>query len=473
MNTKQRVGRGFAIVAGLTVILGLGLVVACSDGTPDKTAMAGSDSTGGDAVMAAGTGSQACLANPAWFEGAEVPEPDSATFPLDASNCDFHQWSWQMFLWLMEPVGPNQVRFETFPRETALHGDDSGAGLVSPFVGRHKDVGTVDLVMQAGPEGILVDQNGRAVYYTMYIDDTFLQFVRDNNLADPDAFYQFDPEEDFPVDAMTLKAAWKILGPDDPREGFLTRRQEIAKLTTRADGKIVLSETETQVVDLALVGFHIAGVVAHHPEMIWATFEQVRNAPDLQGGLDFTAADQVISPEDWTFYKGGTEFKDCNFNASSAGALKLDQATQVMTPVTQVCRLYPYGSSPDKQANADNIQSLNTSVHGYLDSADVRKNYFEVGAIWFDIEPPNKGLQPDCTFQPGALQCGVLMTGSTHLSNAVVETFTQAQSAQDNCFSCHNTVAQTPPPGGYIGLPGKNVNISHILEQNYFNTQTP
>ena len=79
------------------------------------------------------------------------------------------------------------------------------------------------------------------------------------------------------------------------------------------------------------------------------------------------------------------------------------------------------------------------------------------------------GLRPDCTFQPGSLECqqGIL-TGSTQLSNATIETFTQSQSAQGNCFACHNTVQVSSLNSTTPSLPGLNVNISHVLINHYF-----
>jgi hypothetical protein len=61
------------------------------------------------------------------------------------------------------------------------------------------------------------------------------------------------------------------------------------------------------------------------------------------------------------------------------------------------------------------------------------------------------------------LRCDVVVTGSTHLSNATIETFTQSQSVLDNCFACHNTMQRFAPKADLDPLPGKNVAISHVL----------
>jgi hypothetical protein len=136
--------------------------------------------------------------------------------------------------------------------------------------------------------------------------------------------------------------------------------------------------------------------------------------------------------------------------------------------VTQVCRIVPYGTPASDQINIDIIKMLNDSVHAQLKG--VWNNYFEVGAVWFFA---TDYLPPDCTFQPGALECPTkpgqpLLTGSTQLSNTTVETFTQVQSTQQNCFACHNTVQVTSPNTTAPSLPGLDVDLSHVLINDYF-----
>ena len=58
----------------------------------------------------------ACTAPGSWFP--TTPQP--VNFPV-SSNCDFHQWAWQEFLWLMQPsaASPALPNFLTFadPRD--------------------------------------------------------------------------------------------------------------------------------------------------------------------------------------------------------------------------------------------------------------------------------------------------------------------------------------------------------------------
>ncbi|MEI9994475.1 MAG: hypothetical protein WDM91_07770 [Rhizomicrobium sp.] len=398
-----------------------------------------------------------CLAIEKWFPHPKTRPPNSKGFPSAPNNCDFHQWSWNAFLWLTQDV-KGQPRFETMPAD----GVETPAGVLNPLIGRAAKATELNLVQQAGPDGIMVDLQGHPIYYSIHSDKTFGAFVKTNGLLDPAKLRAFDPNTSFPVDTLTLKAAWKVVEAGEDTSGFYTRRAKIALLATK-NGQIVVTN-KTKTVKVALIGFHVAGTVNGHPEMIWATFEQMQNAPDLPKAVDQMAPNDIVSDKSWTFYTANTPFKTCNVNSAGAGALKLDAAAQTLSPVTQVCRIIPYGGGA--ASNIANIKTLNDSVHKTL--TGVWNNYFEVGAIWFNRAD---ALKPDCTFQPGALQCSTtpILTGSTQLSNATVETFTQAQSAQNNCFACHNTVQVTSPNTTMPSLPGKNVDISHVLIDAYFN----
>ncbi len=400
-----------------------------------------------------------CTAPAAWFPHGQTPEQNSAGFPLNPNNCDFHQWSWNAFLWLTQDLD-GETRFEHMPAD----GIETKPGVLDALIGRSAKARTLDNIDEAGPNGIMIDLQGRPIYYSIHSDSTFGDFIKQNDLLDPEKLRAFNPNEAFPVGSLTLKAAWKVVAPGQDVSSFYTREAEIELLTTR-NGKIVPSG-QTEPVKVALVGFHIGGTVAHHPEMIWATFEHLQNAPDLPKPMNEMAPNDVVSNTDWTFYKAATPFKDCNINAAGAGALKLDEAAQTLSPITEVCRLIPFGGGSAN--NVANIKSLNDSVHSQL--KDVWKNYFEVGAIWFVV---NDGLKPNCTFQPGSLECRgdpekPALIGSTQLSNTTVETFTQSQSTQNNCFACHNTVQVTSRNTIAPSLPGLNVNISHVLINKYF-----
>lgn len=371
------------------------------------------------------------------------PEPDPATFK-STSNHAFHQISWEYFLWLTSQAEDEKLVFET------MYSD----GAINP---KSKDDTNHILggVQQANSEGILVDRNGRAVYTTMMINDTYRDFVLDKKLYEAQALLDFPDTTSFPVGSLSLKAAWKIVADGEDTTGMYTTVAEI-KLLTDDNGSIGIPESPDtrKDVEVALVGFHIAIVVEGHPEAIWATFEHVNNAPYVADGQ---RADQSVSEEDYTFYAAKTKMADSNVNGKPV--LSLDEATQRLAPVTQVALQYRLGGG--SSVNQNNIDRLNATMHSRLPADSIWRNYFEVGAIWFNkIDALNPNWNPDSDTQG-------LITGSTTLSNSVIETFTQAIVSQNECFSCHNTMSVTTVAPGTPVIPGKNVLTSHILLQKY------
>jgi hypothetical protein len=415
--------------------------------------------------------SEKCTAPKEWFPHSQTPRPDDAAFE-STGNCVFHQWSWQMFLWLTQDVD-GKPRFVGFQSPQSLLGLKQRQFL--PRMSKSPLPESLDEYLQAGTDGIMVDLQGRAVYYSQYINDTFADFMTSHDLTDPAKVQALDPNTAFPISgtrgAMELKASWKIVSEGDDVSDMFTMSTEVARLVNQG-GKILIDETRREKVEVALVGLHIAGIVKGHPEMIWATFEHKRNAPNV---IEATCTAKncasvppgsVISDEDFTFYKAGTTYANCNQNPASTDQLKLDEATQTLTPSTQACRQFEFGNDPSDASTANNdknIADLNDSVDAQLDPKNVFRNYSEVGAIWF---------LDGSKLKPGmALATDDNLTGSLKLSNATIETFTQTQSVMNNCFRCHNTEQTFPPRMDLDPLKATNLNISHAFQNIYFWSQ--
>lgn len=389
-----------------------------------------------------------CTAPAAWFPHEKTARPDdNANFN---SNCAFHQWSWQMFLWLTQPSGPNgMLRFETFATPGDLFAvndaklmahDDLPARselILTPRSAKPGGATNLDEINQAGSNGILVERDGDVVYYSQHLNQTFYDFIRENNFNLPENYVKASPAQNFPVGTLEIKASWRIVDPQAPDSDAYVRPARIQMLVNR-DGAIHIDPTQTRKVTVALVGMHVVGVVKDHPEFIWATFQHNNNAPLLPPNA---APETKISDRNWSFYTAGTVMKDCNL--LNAGQQKLDEKTQKVSPVTNAFLQYLCGGgSPE---NVENIQSLNGSVQSQLMSP-VWKNYELVGATW---------LLPN-TLKPGESQYGQAV-GSVSLSNPTMETFTQVQG---NCFLCHTT---QPYNDGGVRIPALNMNLSHIM----------
>lgn len=420
-----------------------------------------------------------CSADSSWFPHSQTPRPNDAAFE-SVSNCVFHQWSWQMFLWLTQEEN-GQPRFLNFNTPQSLLGMEHRGML--PRNTKNPSSESFDEYLQAGTDGILVDHNGKAVYYSQYLNAVFENFMRDNDFTNPEAVLNMAntaPDTEFPIvdtrGALELKASWKIVGDDEDTSDMFTMKTEVAELENE-NGQIVVNPDKTDTVTVALVGFHIGGIVNGHPEMIWATFEHRDNAPNVAPG---TTLEDVVSKDNYTFYTGGTILGECNINPAVAG-LKLSERKQTLSPITQVCRQYEYGNPQGKDAtanqnnNTQSIQTINASVLENFQRTDpnsVWANYSEVGAIWFletDALEPGMTLATDSFKAPSGND--VSLTGSLKLSNSTIETFTQRQTTMDNCFRCHNTMQEFPPKMSLKPLPATNLNISHAFQNIFFWSQ--
>ena len=399
-----------------------------------------------------------------WFPHSSTMEPGNTL--TSNSLCAFHVWSTQMFLWLTQtdPVTGqmNLLNLHTIDELFATEGTAKVARADAPLQlrprtskGNETDLGAIH---QAGSDGVLVDHNGRVIYYEQLFNDNFVNFVRGK-------FYtggSFDPEklaaatgvsDFFPSGVLEIKTSWMVVDGETSADEFLIVPAEIYLLAEQ-DGKIVVSD-QTQSVTVALVGLHIAGTVDDHPEMIWATFEHLDNAPDLPAGVAHDSSDPV-SANSFTFYTGGTAANKSNVNA--ADVLKLDG--QTLSPITQVFRQFTYGTpnaAIDGPVNVASIVEVNQALHAVFPpgDTDATQHYLEIGAVWM---LPNT-LQPDITPMTE-------LRGSTMLSNSTMETFTQND---QQCFSCHNSLPQFEKvSGNLVQLPGTNFNISHALVQEYF-----
>lgn len=398
-----------------------------------------------------------CVAPASWFPQSQTPKPDP-NIDFD-SRCKFHQWAWQSFLWMTQEVDKKgTLRFETFPTEAdVLAGRTKPDGTLRlvPRTSKNDRAESLASINQAGESGVLVDQNGRAVYYSQHYNPQMAKEVIERKWNIPKVLTALSvnyPNTEFSVGDVELKASWKIVSEGDDTSTLFVREAQIDELVD-VNGAIKLNPKKQITIKVALVGLHIVGWVNGHPEAIWSTFEHVNNAPDY--GFEQNAND-AVSDQDYTFYKANTKAVDCN--QLNSARLTLDQKKQTLSPVTQVARVFPFGfPAGSTNPNITIIKDLNASVWKQLAKGNIWKNYMEGGAIW--THGTNQ-FGPNKTFQDQLLGC-------TTLSNTVIETFTQNLASQHNCFSCHNTLMYSPSNLALDPLRGTNLNLSHLILDAY------
>lgn len=407
------------------------------------------------AVAAPAAAQQNCTFPLGWWENKGLPpffiDPNGRS---PTTDCDFQLWSWSAFVHWMQPdpkTGlPLFLELPTFndlvpdkPPMTLLQ----ARAMIHPrtlvLEPRGSQPQSLGSFQQAGPGGVLVDQNGRSVYYTTHMDPIYFAFTQ--KYFGPNNYKNATPTLNYPIGATVLKSSWRVVQPGEDTSHVYTTTATIALLESDGHGKLKPSGKMQSGVKVALVGTHVVGVIKDHPEFVWASFEQLDNAPFLPAGMDPHSPDPV-SAQSYTFYKGGTAANASNFLPET---MTIDDGTQVISPLTNVFQEFEYGGATPDSRVAD-IKSINANFQAKIKEEPskvidpVFANYRLNGSTWLLAN----------TLKPGDGDMDKEAIGSIDLDNATLETF--VQDVGTNCFTCHRT-------SGGATYPGKNINTSHII----------
>lgn len=324
---------------------------------------------------------------------------------------------------------------------------------------------------QATSNAALMTQKGQLVYYLLQVNDVFAyfrtgvangkfnpvpsQFPTDREILKQitDFAAQAPPPhtlakiDDANALAVEVKSAWietkNLANPGD----YVTVTATIPDFVPNADNTQLVQAPMPRQAQLALVGVHVVGSTAKHPEMIWATFEHVNNTPNLDYTYTNTADHETRHPADgagnWLFSATGAASSNpgprMRVDRQNPANIKAVGAGTTIGP-SNVTRLKPWGTLSDgaqDTANNTDVISINKSVNSFLLPGDVRKNYIMIGSTWTKRgEPPTDDNQ----------------IGSNAMANSIMETFTQ----DGNCFGCHSggDMLGSAPGGGLSHIWG-------------------
>lgn len=403
-----------------------------------------------------------------WWESKDLAPPFvDPTRPPPTTDCDFHMWAWMAFVHYTMPDKNGQPMFLGFQTIDDLSAKTAIKAGERPLVLKPRTLKPDKLgeITQAGPGGIIVDQNGRAVYYSVHMDPGYFAFAKPfYGVAN---YSKAGPTAVFPIGATVFKAAWRVAGPnDDPKKVFVTTAA-IAELVNGKDGTAVASGKVLPNVKVALVGLHVVSVLKDHPEFAWATFEADGQTPDLPPGV---APDSPtpVSPNGFALYKANTPANACNprVKGSPVPIKVANVGTQQLTPITNVFLQFRVGGATGgRDTDIDNANKVfRAGVVAHKNVNPVWANYRLIGTVW---EAPN-------SLKPGQTGSAMVKSsiGSVDLANSTMETYVQGTGK--NCFMCHNT-GQGPPTGmpqqpiqGPPLFPAKNINLSHVLLGPFF-----
>jgi hypothetical protein len=427
--------------------------------------------------------------------------------PHPATECPFYRGSWQNFLIATQPDAEGKPDFLNWPTITTLFESSKLRG----------DRSVLGDIRQAGGRQIVIDQNGRALYYGIHVNQAYADFVRANGLTTVAGIQAVSPRLFFPAGVVELKSAWMDISGEPVADyaDYITTTTSVPTLSKDTNGQIVEDRNQPRFVKLALIALHVVYTLPGHPEFIWGSFEHSTGAPDISAkdgkrdvaptfrganpsadDPDNLSAGEAVSATDSKLYKAGTPANRAN-QAISEVDLRLDPTSQSFPgQQTSIYRMFPASKSHSTDPDAA-LSSLNFNVgqlfaakQRALSSVDKRGFYRQIGSVWMD-KPDyfvlDSSLQNDATSplvsgngaaavqdlaENGADSEFSLLAGEDRLSSTAMESFTQGPTAFPNCFSCHNTQAVTArgtpairDTASAVLLQPKRINVSHVFSE--------
>jgi hypothetical protein len=450
---------------------------------------------------------EVCASSEEWLPNTPAL-PMFKPLPHPAGECPFYRGGWQNFLIATQPDAKGVPAIRFYPTIDDVFKPAKPHGANRSWLGDIK---------QAGGRAILIDQNGRTIYYGIHVNPAFVNFVKANHLETAQGIRDADPRLFFPAGVVEFKSAWQEVDPADPTlPDYISVRAPVPRLK-QVNGKIIEDRNSPREATLRLLALHVVFTYPGHPEFIWSTFEHSTGSPDTKaadgkrnvattGGVNPLDSDPlnkndntVVCEEGHILCKQGTRANEGN-SPIEEPMLRFDEATQTFPgQQTSIYRMFPASKSNTIEPDAA-ISSLNHNVEalfqeaeadGRLKANDKRGHYRLVGAQWMDkpayfkLDSP---LQNDET-NPFVEKIGrdallkaiqtdgsdsdfSILAGEDRLSSTAMESFTQAPDSFTNCFSCHNTQAVTAKGvsfkrdvDGTKLLDPKQINVSHVFSQ--------
>jgi len=340
---------------------------------------------------------------------------------------------------------------------------------------------------------VLMAQTGSLVYYLTMVNDVYAWFLtaskdslasnhmsglhfpvtsvdRDSICSYARAHHRTLPDSN--ALAIEVKSSWIEASsiPAVDRKNYITVD---AIIPAYKKSSTLWIPAGTRQARMALVGIHVVGSVAHHPEMVWATFEHVSNSPnaaysyvDVNNKVRTVPADNGAG---WLF-SNTSATDDTAYNQSHMTAynpnLKNPRISDTIFATHNytispgnTLRTTPWGSVMDSATNQQDLSSaasnseilaFDNTIQSYL-PGDKRTNYLLIGATWtFGGAPPNGSSYGSDTTHGVAI-------GTSALANSTMETYFQNNDTpyhrftQTTCFLCHSRDT--------TNLPGS---LSHI-----------
>lgn len=391
------------------------------------------------------------------------------TVSIEAFQPDFDVYSWNTFIALNWPPGPdgkgdpkktigkngdNDTVWENY-RDVAdvfLPGGKkpawSGATNVpAECKAIHKkgtrvlsQVGKTPTVLaefsQPFNTGPLIDQNGVYTRFEILINKTMFDYILTNSLYSKAGQKVFTPPVKFTCGtlgsagtpgvegAIMVKSAWKVINPSEK-----PRFHSEDVLVYSPASKNPTYPAQCKVKTIGLVGLHIAHKTQSASQWLWSTFEHADNVPtdeDVNSGN---------LKKKYNYYNPKCDAATCPPNQIPPRPWN---PTKVSKFHSQVVRMNQF----NLPIYADSAAARNADAKKLLvgiNPKSVWQNYELISTMW----PTNPG---NCGAVPGD---PLGTPAPTFLANTTLETYLQRVPPQPNvssqCIECHNNATMTVP----------------------------
>jgi hypothetical protein len=351
-----------------------------------------------------------------------VPDPNKKIGQDDRDPIVWEQYQPNWYLFAPQNPPPPAVNGESFAAWNQNAALPAACGPSNPAPGTKilSSISKFDPMPGVGQAFTkpLIDQNGYYARYEIRLNYPAFNYINRNqyylaSAQTPTTTFAFPAQTANAPGAIFLKAAWKVLSQAErDSHRFHTARAWLFTPQTRAS----VGSTCVGPVEVGLVGLHIVQKTANFGKQIWATFEQVDNAPadpaNPGAGTRWSFADPpstTAQNENKQPVCPSGSGSDCDWQPTSN---HLNDGTG---GPTRAVRKNPIPASPNNEQKAlDQVNESARLALRQVNPQSVWQFYKLVEAQW----PAGAGFFP-----------------AGRVANLTMETYSQA----DSCMRCHST----------------------------------
>ncbi|MBZ5493960.1 MAG: hypothetical protein LAO76_23815 [Acidobacteriia bacterium] len=273
--------------------------------------------------------------------------------------------------------------------------------------------------------GPIIDQHGVFTRFQILVNKTMFDYILSNSLYSKAGQKAFTPPVNFTsgsIDstgktlvegAIMVKTAWKMISPADKAR---FHSEKVLVYTPASENPKYPARCTIQTA--GLVGMHIGHKTQAAPQWLWSTFEHVDNVP--------TDAEVKSGKLKASYNYYNPKCKACKMNQVPPRPWK---PTMVSTFHSQIVRMnqfnFPIYAASAATRNVDAQKQLKG-----VNPKSVWQNYELISTMW-----PTDPKQPFGAPAP------------TFLANTTLETYIQGTvpNVSSNCIECHNNATMTVP----------------------------